>query len=161
MECWVSKACGFQYDKSIGGVSYVVTPEGMLDVAAHVEAERSSITGIPGQAQYLYKLTFYVKAPADKNVSFNVWLGAGMPLFSQEMRVDNGQEYSATGDRAIVQYSVHYYDNICLKFSRGGIPDVCNTIPESDYSKDNYLNAGGGGMGAGGTAAGGAVVNQI
>jgi hypothetical protein len=54
----------------------------------------------------------------------------------------NGKEYSAVNERAIVQYSSNSYNKICLEFSSGEIPNTCNKISVSDYSKDNFLKSG-------------------
>ena len=168
---WASELCESQYDKSIDGVSYAVTPSGMLEPAAHVEAERSAPITVGGSTQYLYKITFYVKA-AEEDTVFNVFLYDGnkaVNLFSKDILLEgdedgDGEEYSAVNEKAIVQYSANSYSKICIEFYAGDIPDACNRIAESDYSKDNYISSGSSGGSSAGTGvsgAEGAIINQI
>ena len=96
----------------------------------------------------MYKITFYVKASV-KDIRFNVQLKGDetTELYSEDLLLKgdsdgSGEAFSATNERAVVQYSSSLYTEVCLDFSEGDIEDICNIIPESDYSKDNFIKAG-------------------
>ena len=75
-----------------------------------------------------------------------------------------------------MQYSTYNYNKICIRFREavefnmlgtnwdGGeekIKTVCNNIPQSDYSRENYVDSGStGGLEAGETTEG-TTINQI
>jgi hypothetical protein len=150
INCWASKICESQYDKSADGTTYIFTPDGMATAAAHVEAERSSPIVVPGvQTQYFYKITFYVRA-VDEDVEFNLLLD-GVPYFTANKKLTapkadakteeekrGAPEYIAKGENAEIFYSFKKFSKVCLDFTKGNIKDTCNKIPQSDYSVNNY-----------------------
>jgi len=150
-DCWVSEICKHTYDKSSDSVTYVETPDGMIEPGAHVEGERSEEIEQPGEDEYFYKFTFYVKS-SEKDVNFNVVIyrdnNKKRKLFDDSIKLrgnesGKGDSYSATNEYAIVGYSEDKYKKICIIFEEPGdieVDRLCNKIEEADYSKDNYLD---------------------
>ncbi len=171
--CWISDFCSHHFDKTSGGSANVITPDGMIQSVAHVEAERSSpITYIDDSGnevtEYLYKITWFVQANVDSDedynndAAFNVQLRGErtVNLYSGDIYVGEGESSSALEEFALVQYTNYYYDSICIIFSNKlrfrdpvegdeEVDHLCNGIISSDSSASNYQASGGGGTNAG------------
>jgi len=161
---WVSEICSKDIPKSQPGTFLMETKDGLFDVIAHVEGEKTVIEG-PQGPQYIYKLTFSVRNPRNspyEDLGFNVYLHGTQrtaQLYSQDHKVSEGDSFTrGSGNRKdgkttydkqhgkpIVQYSSINYDQICIRFNpsvkdaRGKPrPKICNSIVQYRGSPTEY-----------------------
>jgi hypothetical protein len=151
---WVSKICAKYIPKSHDAVLTMRTSDGLYDLVAHAEGERTDIHLPDGTSEYLYKLTISVQNPEYSgydSLEFNVRLeGAStVRLYQNWIKLDEDESFTAGGGKIedghvtydqthrkpIVQYSKNYYDKICIDFSpsiitaKGDKEDhICNSI---------------------------------
>lgn len=156
---WVSEICENQYDMSTNSLAYAEKPNGLKMPSAHIEAEKSEIIPIPYgdsvQDGRMYKMTFYAEATYS-DVKFNVYLIGGdkeTALFKEDIILEGEEDgegdsyiFNCERDRSCVQYSFNEYDRICMIFEEEGELEIegdelCNKIPVSDYSYNNYINS--------------------
>ncbi len=151
-EYWVSEICSSYIPKQKSGTFMMQTSDGLFDVVAHVEGEKTLTEG--PENRFLYKLTFSVRNPEGsmyEKLEFNVFLYGDqtVQLYSQDIGVSDGDsftrgqgqringelQYTDTNGAPIVQYSTFNYDMVCIRFNQG-IRDargkerreVCNSI---------------------------------
>ncbi|MBW2980829.1 hypothetical protein KY360_05425 [Candidatus Woesearchaeota archaeon] len=137
-ECWTSGICGKWIDDRFGGgIAYVEIPGGMLNIAAHIEGERTVVES-PEKTQYLYKFTYVINNPLKEGLGFNVYFYGDRTtsLYSEDMKLEKGASTSRIGNSAVVQYSDYYYTRACIVFNRpikvagDTITQLCNKITE-------------------------------
>ncbi|MBI2542351.1 hypothetical protein HYV80_06595 [Candidatus Woesearchaeota archaeon] len=165
-EYWTSSVCGEYLDGENEGIAWAETPQGLAQVAAHIEATRTEPILTPTGTEYIYKITFnvrngdYAKDPrAPEVMNINVVLRGErtVTLFRQDQEVKRGSSFGRIGRSAIVQDSPAFYNEICLTFdqtplrwkTRNG--EVCNTIVESSgapTSVSSSASSSGSGSGA-------------
>ncbi len=154
-DCWTSKLCSSYSDME--GKSYlnIQSPYGMLELAAHIEGQRTSMiygneTGI--QMEYIYKISAMARNPANSNkeMKFNIVLSGDrtIELYENDITLEEGNSFQRTGSAIIVQYSQHLYNKICIKFqdsidAGGGryFDEVCNKITEYTGGPMSYEEA--------------------
>lgn len=161
---WSSAICSRYIPKQQKGLLTMKTKDGLFDIVAHVEGERTLIPKPDGTKQYIYKLTLAVRNPKysqyDK-LQFNVYLHGEktVKLYEQDISVEDGKSFTrGTGEmedgqvtytqehgKPIVQYSDFLYNKICIKFTHsitnaeGSREDeVCNSIVEYQGSPTKY-----------------------
>jgi len=144
IECWTSKLCQIYSDMEGDGYLSIESPSGLLELAVHVEGERTTMVYANEsgrQAEYLYKFSMMVRNPqnSDKDIEFNVYLmGLGStPLYQSDITLGEGESFQRMGAAIVVQYSGNLYQKICIKFNDplnidGGrsVEEVCNKITE-------------------------------
>ena len=145
-EYWSSAICGTYIDGEDEGIAYAETPQGLAQVAAHIEGTRTEPLYTDKGQEFIYKITFnvrngdYEKDPrAPQEMNFNVVLKGErtVTLFKQDQKVKRGSSFGRTGRNAIAKSSTAYYSQVCLKFdntpSRWKISDneICNSIVQS------------------------------
>ncbi len=162
-EYWASGICSRYIPKEQKGTLTMKTKDGLFDVVAHVEGEKTIMPG-PEETKYLYKLTFSVRNPKysryDK-LKFNVYLYGEqtVKLYQQDIEVSDGDDFTrGSGKREdgqttydkehgkpIVQYSNYNYNKICIRFSNDIINakgrsenEVCNRIVEYKGEPTKY-----------------------
>ena len=154
---WSSKICTDYADLKTqnNGVAYAETPQGLAQVAAHIEATVTQpIKNEKGEIIYIYKITFQVRngdydndPRAPENMSINLLImnqGANLQLFKKNINIGRGSSFGRFGstkteksEPAIVKESKNVYDKICITFDR--IPSrwkiennrLCNKIEQS------------------------------
>jgi hypothetical protein len=139
-ECWTSKICSaWVENEPQGGLMYTETSSGTLDIAVHVEGQKDPLIYDEGAGQtseFLYKLTYVVKNPSKKPLTFNVVVEGEQRtarLYDKDVVVDPGSQSTRMGNSAIVQYSNFDYKRVCIRFGMKpqslDIPnEVCNMI---------------------------------
>ncbi|MBU0615173.1 MAG: hypothetical protein KJ601_03710 [Nanoarchaeota archaeon] len=142
MDHWVSMLCQSQADDPPESVMTIETSDGLFNILAHAEAERSQPITNPenGTTEYLYKITWAVTNPerAQTEVEFMIFL-YGPPgkiaLYPSSFSLNPGDNELRTGEDAVIQYSNYAYTQICIEFKDdipqvgGGSEDkVCNTV---------------------------------
>jgi ribosomal protein L23 len=155
---WASGICSKHIDRLGEGLMYVNAPSGMIEVGAHVEAERIDYVFENGSQnkQYLYRISFYVsnpngvnRRPQDRNptIQFNVAVSGDrtVNLYNQYINLDEGDSWSRVGAQSVVQYSTHYYDQICIRFASSvltadgkTVSNVCNRITTHTGGAEGY-----------------------
>ncbi|MBS3104881.1 hypothetical protein J4234_01345 [Candidatus Woesearchaeota archaeon] len=142
-EYWSSSICGTYLDGESEGIAYAETPQGLLQVGAHIEATRSEPLITPTGVEFLYKITFNVRngdyendrrAPEQMNVNVFLRGERTATVFKQDQTVKRGSSFGKIGRNAIVKYSTTLYTEVCLTFDQ--IPlrwkldngELCNTI---------------------------------
>jgi hypothetical protein len=159
---WASGVCAKYIPKDQKGLLTMKTKDGLFDVVAHAEGEKTTITKPDGTTEYLYKLTFSVRNPKDSRydkLEFNVFLYGDqtIKLYPEDVSVDEGDsftrgaqkggetEYSQQHGKPIVQYSPSDYNKICIEFKQGIINaegnsenEVCNAIVEYTGTATGY-----------------------
>jgi hypothetical protein len=151
---WTSAICRSHIDGEKEGVAYVETPQGLADVAAHVEGERTEpIIDPEGNKHYIYKITYLVKNGAYKDdpkaleiMQFSVKLFGerNIDLFGKKVKLKKGESFSRLGENAFVANTTFLYSRICLEFDE--IPaawtlddkKLCNNIVETTKSPIRY-----------------------
>ena len=146
-EYWASAICGNYLDGEDIGIAYAETPQGLAQVAAHIEATRTKpIINENGTTQFIYKITFNVRngdfdkdtrAPEEMNINVVLKGQKTVNVFKKDQRVKRGSSFGRVGSNAIVQDSSTVFNQVCLKFDK--IPlrwkienkEICNTIQES------------------------------
>ncbi len=146
-EYWASAICGNYLDGEDEGIAYAETPQGLAQVAAHIEATRTEpIITENGTTQFIYKITFNVRngdydkdprAPEEMNINVILKREKTVNVFKKEQKVKRGSTFGRTGSNAIVQDSSTFFNQVCLKFDK--IPfrwkisdkEICNAIVES------------------------------
>lgn len=145
-EYWSSAICGQYLDGEDDGIAYAETPQGLAQVAAHIEATRTEPILTPTGEEFIYKITFNVRngdydkdprAPEEMHVNVILRGDKTVTLFKQEQKVKRGSSFGRIGRNAIVQDSTAFYNEICLTFDKTPLRwkvsnnEVCNTIVES------------------------------
>ena len=151
---------------------YVETPGGLLEVGAHIEAEKTELIDYQnGTTERIYKITYKVTNPEYEattrerpEMRFNVYLYGDITvqLYSEDIVVEEGGSFSRTGSSAIVQYSSHTYDKVCIVFRDSilavgtrEVSEVCNEVtmytgPATEYQTTGVeVTTGGSGYGYG------------
>ncbi len=158
IEYWTSDICDKKLRAGPGsGVAYAETPQGIAQVAAHIEATktepiiRSTATTTQGTTQdieFIYKITFNIRngdyekdLKAPEVMKFNVVLKGNdlqKEVFNKDKELQRGSTLGRIGKEAIVQYSKQSYNQVCIQF-KGEIPQkwrlgdstLCNSIIQS------------------------------
>ena len=145
-EYWSSAICGSYLDGEDEGIAYAETPQGLAQVAAHIEATRSEAIQTPAGREFIYKITFNVRngdfdkdprAPTEMNINVVLKGERTATLFRQDQKVKRGSTFGRTGRNAIAKSSTAFYNEVCLTFDQ--IPlrwkldnkELCNTIQQS------------------------------
>ncbi len=162
-EYWVSEICSKDIPKQKRGMFMMETNDGLFDVIAHVEGEKTAIPG-PDKTEYIYKLTLAVRNPKNsryEKLKFNVYLvrDKEVQLYPQYLEVEDGDSFTrgegqregekVTYDKQhgppIVQYSPYNYNQICIRFEQDiinakGEPqrEICNKIVEYQGPTTGY-----------------------
>lgn len=145
-EYWSSAICSVYLDGENEGIAYAETPQGLAQVAAHIEATRTEPIQAPTGTQFIYKITFSVRngdfeddprAPEEMNINVVLKGEKEAKVFTSDQKVERGSVFSKTGTNAIVQDSTTLYTEVCLTFDqiplRWKISDneICNEIVQS------------------------------
>ncbi|MEK6808736.1 MAG: hypothetical protein AABY14_03555, partial [Nanoarchaeota archaeon] len=155
-EYWSSAICGEYLDGEEEGIAYAETPQGLAQVAAHIEATRTEPLLTPTGREFIYKITFNVRngdydkdprAPEEMNINIILRGEKTVTIFKQEQRVKRGSSFGRTGRNAIAQDSTAFYNEICLTFDQ--VPfrwkvsnnEICNTIVESSGAPTSVSTA--------------------
>ncbi len=169
---WVSDICSKGVEREGEGTMYIETPGGLLEVGAHIEAEKTEpIDYQNGTSERLYKITYKVTNPEYEattrerpEISFNVYLYGDITvqLYSEDIVVEEGGSFSRMGSSAIVQYSSHEYSKVCIVFRDSilavgteEVSEVCNEVtmytgPATEYQTTGVeVTSGGSGYGYG------------
>jgi len=169
---WSSKLCAMSIDKQGGGIMYVTSPSGMIEVGAHVEGERVSYSFVNNtpRTEYLYKLAYYVsnpngvkRRPAERKpeITFNVFVYGDrtVKLYKENIVLQEGDSFNRVGDKSVIKSSSTNYNKICVQFMESIMTadgkletSVCNTISESQSTPTQYgtpPTSGGGSTGGG------------
>ena len=142
-EYWSSAICGQYLDGEDEGIAWGETPQGLAQVAAHIEATRSEAIITPTGTEFIYKITFNVRngdyekdrrAPEQMNINVVLKGERTVNLFRQDQSVKRGSSFGRTGRNAIAKSSTSFYNEICLTFDK--VPfrwkvsnnEICNTI---------------------------------
>ena len=145
-EYWSSAICGNYLDGEDEGIAYAETPQGLAQVAAHIEATRTEAIETPTGREFIYKITFNVRngdfdkdprAPEEMNINVILKGDRTATVFKQDQTVKRGSSFGRTGRNAIVQDSKAFFNEVCLTFDK--VPfrwkvsnnEICNTIVES------------------------------
>ncbi|MBI2660460.1 transglycosylase SLT domain-containing protein [Candidatus Woesearchaeota archaeon] len=145
-EYWSSTICGEYLDGEDDGIAYAETPQGLSQVAAHIEATRTEPILTPTGQEFIYKITFNVRngdydkdpnAPEEMNVNVVLRGERTVAIFKQDQTVKRGSSFGRIGRNAIAQDSTAFYNEICLTFDKTPLRwktsngEICNTIVES------------------------------
>ncbi len=145
-EYWSSAICGNYLDGEDEGIAYAETPQGLAQVAAHIEATRTEAIETPTGREFIYKITFNIRngdfdkdprAPEEMNINVILKGERTATVFKQEQKVKRGSSFGRTGRSAIVQDSTTFFNEVCLTFDK--VPfrwkvsnnEICNVIVES------------------------------
>lgn len=149
---WIDEICQTFFDKEPADWIFVDTVlEERPYLLAHVEAERAEITQpdestAEMQTFYIYKISYLVNTEYE-DVEFNIELKGDrdIELYTDDVKVEKGDEKIVFGESMIVQNSSYYYDEICIEFDKeyklsGGEykSGICNDISESDTTPTAY-----------------------
>ncbi len=174
---WVSGICSKHIPKDASGTLTMRTKDGLFDVIAHVEGEKTILETPNGTKEYIYKLTFSVRNPEGSRydeLKFNVYLQGDrtVRLYETDIKVDEDDEFTrGSGKREdgqvtydeqhgkpIVQYSNYNYNTICIRFkddiinAEGDSEDeVCNSIVQYAGGPTGYQQQGTGTISVTGT----------
>lgn len=145
-EYWSSAICSGYIDGENEGIAYAETPQGLAQVAAHIEATRTEAIQTETGREFIYKITFNVRngdfdkdlrAPEEMNVNVILKGEQTIPVFRQDQEVKRGSTLGRTGRNAIVKSSAALYNEICLTFDKTPLrwkisgKEICNTIQVS------------------------------
>lgn len=166
-EYWSSAICSQYLDGENEGIAYAETPQGLAQVAAHIEATRSEQITTPTGREFNYKITFNVRngdfekdlrAPEEMRINVILKGERTAAVFKQAQTIKRGSSFGRVGRNAIAQDSTIFYNQVCLKFDK--IPlkwkiddkELCNTIQESAGTPTSVgaattTTSGGGGTG--------------
>jgi len=180
---WTSTICSKHIPKGQSGLLTIKTRDGLFDVVAHVEGERTTIQNPNGTNEYIYKLTFSIRnpegSPYDK-LEFNVYLSGErtVNLYQEDIEVEEGDTisrgygkredgqvtYDEENGKPIVQYSPYLYNEICIKLATpirdaesNPQSEICNSIVEYQGPSSDYTTSQTGTVSG---SAGGAGINQ-
>ena len=121
-------------------------PQGLAQVAAHIEATRTEPIQTDKGQEFIYKITFNVRngdfandrrAPEVMHVNVVLKGERTVAVFKQDQKVERGSTFGRIGRNAIAKSSTAFYNEICLTFDQ--VPfrwkisnnEICNTIVES------------------------------
>ncbi|HLC49815.1 MAG TPA: hypothetical protein VJI97_00120 [Candidatus Nanoarchaeia archaeon] len=127
------------------GVVFADTPQGVAQVAAHVEATRTQAIETETGKEYVYKITFSVRngdyatdprAPEKMHINVIVKGDREAKLYRNNVEVKRGDTFGKAGTKAIVKQTKYKYDKICIDFDQ--IPakwhienkQLCNNVVE-------------------------------
>ncbi|MBI2124331.1 hypothetical protein HYT92_00930, partial [Candidatus Pacearchaeota archaeon] len=136
-EYWISEICEKDIEGKSEGVAYAETPQGLAQIAAHIEATRTQpILNLSDETAYIYKITFNVRngdykedMRAPENMTFNAIIvreseslssslssNNFVPLFKRNIHLGRGEAFGRMGSTAIVKETKNSYSAVCLIF---------------------------------------------
>ena len=131
VDYWESEICRKWFGTTSEGFVYSETPQGIAQVAAHIEATKTEPINTGTKTEYLYKITFEVKnggyasdpsAPEEMNVKVQLRKedGSFVSLYKGAndgaKTVKRGDSWKKAGTEAVVAYSITKYDQVCFEF---------------------------------------------
>ncbi|MEK6943586.1 MAG: hypothetical protein AABX00_05980 [Nanoarchaeota archaeon] len=147
-EYWSSGICGKYINTgSSEGIAFADTPQGVAQVATHIEATRTQPIQSDTGTEYVYKITFSVRngdyeedlrAPEKMNIKVIIKGQTESKLFKNDVEVKRGTTFGRAGTKAIVKQSKKLYDKVCIEFDQ--IPEkwhienkqLCNKVIEEN-----------------------------
>jgi len=154
-EYWSSAICGTYINGENVGTAYAETPQGLAQVAAHIEATRTEPLITNNGTQFIYKLTFNIRngdfekdlrAPEQMNINVLLKGQRTVSLFRHPQTIKRGSTFGKVGINAIARRSKIFYNEICLTFDNTPLRwkvtgnQICNTIQESSGEPTTVAN---------------------